>query len=111
MAIDANNWFESGFVRDMTIRNNKFIHCAEPVISIEPHNRIANQNISQNIKIENNEFTLRNKSIVNARSTSNLSVTGNTIVSKDDLTDQSSIDTSGCANITLENNKYLKAEK
>jgi len=111
MAIDANNWFESGFVRDMTIRNNKFINCAEPVINIEPHNSVANQNISQNIKIEDNEFILRNKTIVKARSATNLSVTGNTIISNNNLTDQSSIDCSGCTNITLENNKYLKAEQ
>jgi hypothetical protein len=111
MAIDANEWFESGYERDMTIRNNKFIHCAEPVIHIEPMNRRANNAVYLNIKIENNKFILRNTSIVKARSTTNLSVTGNTIVSKNNLTDKSSIDTSGCANITLENNKYLKVEK
>ena len=64
MAIDANNWYESGYVGDMTIRNNKFIYCAEPVILIEPGNRTANNNVYQNIRIENNEFILHNELIV-----------------------------------------------
>lgn len=79
MAIDANNWYESGYVRDMTIRNNKFIKCGEPIIHIEPGNSIANDNVYQNIRIENNEFVLRNELIVEAKSTTNLSVVGNRI--------------------------------
>ena len=38
---DARSWFESGCVRDMTIRGNRFIRCGEPVININPRNSAA----------------------------------------------------------------------
>ena len=109
-AIDANRWCESGYVRDMTIRNNRFIRCAEPVIGIAPRNRDPNNSVYENIRIENNEFLLRDKLIVKAKSTKNLGVTGNTIVSKRKLTDEESIRTDDCVGQKVERNLYLVAE-
>ena len=99
MAIDANNWYESGYVLDMTIRNNRFIRCAEPVIFIEPGNSTANNAVYQNIKIENNEFVLGNELIVKAKSTKNLVVTGNIIFSEKKLNDEVSITTNDCSDV------------
>ena len=107
MGIDANNWYESGYVRDLTIRNNKFIRCAEPVIDIDPGNSEANNNVYQNIRIENNEFVLRNELFVKAKSTMNLSVTGNTVVSEKKLNDEVSIKTNDCADVKVGDNNYL----
>jgi hypothetical protein len=106
LGIDANKWFESGYVRDMIIRNNKFVRCAEPVIHIEPNNSKANSGIHQNIRIENNEFILRNELILKAKSAKNIVITGNTIVSEKKLNDEMIIETSDCSNITLVQNQY-----
>jgi len=106
MAIDANNWFESGYVRDMTIRNNKFIRCAEPVILIEPGNSAANNSVYQNVKIENNEFLLRNEVIVKAKSTKGLSIKGNKVYSDKELNDRITIRTSDCFGVESGQNSY-----
>ena len=107
MGIDANKWFESGYVRDMTIRNNKFIHCAEPVIHIEPMNSKANNSVHQNIRIENNQFLLRNELVLKAKSTRNISVTGNTIVSEKKLNNESVVMTSDCTGVKVGENNYV----
>lgn len=107
MAIDANKWYESGYVGDMTIRNNKFMRCAEPVILIEPGNSVANNSVYQNINIEDNEFVLRNEVIVKAKSTKGLSITGNTIVSEEKLNYGVSIKTSDCTYVKVGQNNYL----
>jgi hypothetical protein len=106
LGIDANKWFESGYVRDMTIRNNIFVRCAEPVIHIEPRNIKANNSVHQNIKIENNQFILRNELILKAKSAMNIVITGNTIVSDKKLNDDMIIETSDCSNITQVQNQY-----
>jgi len=111
IAGDANSWYESGYVRDLTIRNNKFIRCAEPVIRIHPENSIANNAVHQNIRIENNEFILRNELIVKAKSTKNLSVKGNTIYAERKLNDEVAIKTSDCADLKMGQNNYISLSK
>lgn len=111
MAIDANSWYESGCVRDLTIRKNRFIRCAEPVILIDPQNSTVNNAVYQNIKIENNEFVLRNELIVKAKSTKNLVVKGNTIYAGNKLEDAVSIKTNDCSAIRLGRNDYRVLSK
>lgn len=106
VGIDANKWFESGYVRDMTIRNNKFVRCAEPVIHIEPMNVKANNSVHQNIRIENNQFLLRNELVLQVKSARNISVTGNTIVSEKKLNDEAVIMTSDCSDLKMGQNQY-----
>jgi len=93
----------------MTIRNNRFVHCAEPVIHIEPMNRVANNRVYRNVRIEGNEFLLRNESIVRARSTSGLAITSNKIVSRKALSDEASIDVGDCSEVTVKGNRYSSA--
>jgi hypothetical protein len=107
LGIDANKWFESGYVRDMCIRNNKFIRCAEPVIHIEPMNAKANNSVHQNIKIENNQFILRNELILKAKSAKNIVITGNTIVSEKKLNDEAVVIPSDCSDVKVGENNYL----
>ena len=106
VAGDAKSWYESGFVKDLTIRNNKFINCGEPVIRIEPRNTIENNRVHTNISIENNEFILHNEIIVGAKSTKNLSVTGNKIYAEKKLSDESAIKISDCAEVKTGQNQY-----
>ncbi len=106
LGIDANNWFESGFVRDMTLRNNRFVSCAEPVIQIDPRNRMANHGVHQNIRIENNEFVLRNELVLKAKSASHISIDGNTVVSEKKLNNEMIVETSDCTHVKLGQNRY-----
>ena len=56
IADDARSWFESGMVRDVTIRNNNFIECGAPVILIAPENKCNDGYVHRNITITNNLF-------------------------------------------------------
>lgn len=71
---DAEGWFESGPIHDMTIRSNTFIHCG---ISINPqtHSNDPNEPVHENIRIEDNFFQGAG---ISAKGTKNLSITGNT---------------------------------
>jgi hypothetical protein len=104
---DARGWFESGCVRDMTIRNNRFIRCAEPVVNINPQNAVPNNAVHQNIRIEGNHFVLRGKTSVKGQSTTGLTVTGNTTYSDPVGDDASSVKIIDCEDVTISNNRYL----
>jgi len=104
---DARGWYESGCVRDMTIRRNRFIRCGEPVIHINPRNTVTNDSVHRNVRIENNEFVLRGATGVRARSTKGLRVTGNTIYSGRAAKAGLSVQTSDCADVLIEKNVHL----
>jgi len=73
---DANDWFESGPVTDVTIRHNRFVNAAYAggnVITIAP---VIKENIGQTyhrgIRIEENHFQLHEKRFLYARSVDGL---------------------------------------
>lgn len=105
IAQDARSWFESGCVRDIMIRNNRFIRCGEPVVHIDPSNNAPNSSVHRNIRIENNEFELRGSTAVQANSTTGLRVTGNTFRADKKPDDSKIIQTHDCAEVVIENNK------
>lgn len=78
---DANSWFESGYVRDVTIKNNQFINCGGPIINIHPENYeiIEGQPVHKNIQITNNQFVTQQNIILSAKSTGNIQFSNNTI--------------------------------
>jgi hypothetical protein len=79
---DASGWFESGMVRDVTIRRNKFFHCGEPVVSIHPENTVLGAHaVHQNVRVLDNYFWLHRDKLMEAKSTSNIKISGNTIYS------------------------------
>ncbi len=76
---DAEGWFESGPIRDMTIRGNRFIQCGQngsPAIWINPHNSTAKpgEPVHENIRIENNVFDTCG---ISARSVGDLTLVNN----------------------------------
>ena len=105
---DAKGWFESGCIRDMTIRGNTFVNCAEPVININPQNSVANDSVHQNIRIEDNDFVLRDTTMVRGKSTKYLNITGNTTYSQRQLSDESATQISDCSDVKVEKNRYLR---
>jgi len=79
---DASGWFESGNVRDMLIRNNRFHRCGEPAIHINPRNSVPNNAVHRNIRIENNTFSLRSRTAIAAKSCTGLHIANNTLQGK-----------------------------
>ena len=75
---DANDWYESGAVKDVLIENNRFIDCAYngspggAVISIEPTNTVDSSPVHGTIRITDNYFDLKGKVPVYSKSVANL---------------------------------------
>ena len=92
---DAEGWFESGPIRDLTIRNNRFIECANPAVWINPHVLAPGEPVHESIRIENNYFA---GSGVSAHDAKGLSVTGNR------FSGGVSVSTSKCVDAKIENN-------
>ena len=79
IADDANSWFESGLVRDVVIRGNRFIQCGSPVVRIMPeiHQTDPAQPVHRNIRILDNAFELKGGHAIAARSSRGLVIRGN----------------------------------
>lgn len=87
IAGDANSWYESGCVRDVTIRKNKFINCGKnswwgtATIGINPSiPKPGDECYHKNITVEDNEIYTFQKTVIDARSVENLTVKSNKIV-------------------------------
>ena len=92
---DAEGWFESGPVRDMTIRDNSFIGCG---IAISPQNKSvkADEPVHENIRIEGNFF---DGSGISAKSVRGLTIVGNRSSGGD-----IPISTNACTDVKAEDN-------
>lgn len=101
ISADASSWFESGPVRDVTIRNNRFIKCGEPVIRIMPESHTARpeEPVHQNIRIVENVFDLSGNNAVSAKLTKGLIITGNRFSSK-----TLPIQQSACTDVVIDKN-------
>ena len=84
---DAEGWYESGPVCDVTIENNTFIDCgyvggpANAVIALHPSNTIidAERPVHRNVRILNNRFVTFGNPVLYAKSTSGLRFEGNEV--------------------------------
>ena len=84
---DAKEWFESGPVTDVTIRNNSFEDCAfnggpdHAMIGINPSNTLVGKKypVHRNIRIEGNSFILNGSPALSAKSVRGLVFKGNKI--------------------------------
>ncbi|MDI4644291.1 right-handed parallel beta-helix repeat-containing protein [Cohnella hashimotonis] len=81
---DASSWFESGPVRDLTIRNNRFVECGDaefPVIAITPavDEPDAARPVHRDIRIEGNRFETREALALKAKGAAGVSFTDNEI--------------------------------
>ena len=103
---DARGWYESGPVRDLTIRRNTFIECGSPVICITPEIDRFDKPVHKNILIEENRFLMKNDSeAIRLNATENVTIKKNIF----DIPDSSinSVD----ALINAENSTGLEIEK
>lgn len=77
---DARSWYESGPVRDVTIRHNKFVECSSPVLLLWPENDRFDGAVHHNIRVLNNTFSFMDSEhplVVKARAVEGLRVEGN----------------------------------
>lgn len=87
---DANSWYESSAVRDMTIRNNVFIRpsntgaSGHPVMFFDPiANQLRDQKVHSGVSITDNIFLVGDSTILDAKSVEGLEFTGNRILRYD----------------------------
>jgi len=107
IADDARSWFESGMVRDVTIKDNDFIECGEPVILIAPENDRNEGRVHRNISILNNRFRLRpqGSGAISARSVDGLTIRDNLFLRPQPAQAPGLIHVQDCDNTTIEDNK------
>lgn len=104
---DCNDWYESGCIKDMTIRNNTFHIKKSPhrgiksAVFIDPivvNQKTVSSAVHRGIIIENNTFFLEHDSAVNAKYTDGLVFKGNKIILSDGYKDDV-FKTENCNNI------------
>lgn len=89
---DAEGWFESGPVRDMLVKRNRFIGCG---VEINPHTETPAESVHENIRVEDNYFQ---NAGLSAHSVRSLAVINNR------FSGPVSLQISNCHNVTTENN-------
>jgi hypothetical protein len=104
---DAEGWFESGPIRDLTVSNNRFIQCGQdgsPVICLSPHNGNNDPALAvhENIRICGNYF---DGGGISARSVKGLTITGNRFSAK-----TLPIQHSACTQVTIDKNELGVAD-
>ncbi len=105
---DAASWYESGKVTDLTIRNNKFIECGNPVIYFDPTNTQNNGYVHSNITIDNNEFFIKTGNAVGGKSVNNLSFTNNTIIHTGNTPVDNYVSLNNSGTVIKTNNKKIQ---
>lgn len=107
IADDANSWFESGYVKDVTISNNKFIDCGSPIIRVHPENSeiVASDPVHKNIQIINNKFILDKQIVFSAKSTGNIKFLNNIIDSDINLNMYDLMRMKACLDVEIKNNQ------
>ena len=115
---DMDHWYESGAVRDVTIRRNRFLDGTYggadfPTIFINPHQRrmVPGEPYERNIRIEENLFRTFNEQLLRARSVGGLIFRGNTIEQSDTYRPYNqlpTVDVRGCEEVVIEDNRYCK---
>ncbi|WP_215224015.1 right-handed parallel beta-helix repeat-containing protein [Echinicola shivajiensis] len=118
IANDCNFWYESGPVKDVTIRNNQFIECGynsfpdSYPIAIKPEvlEFQKGKYVHSNINILDNEFVLINDALLQGVSTDGLVFKGNTIrMGKRDFfpqTDRPMISLDHCKHVEIDGNDF-----
>ncbi|MDB5147799.1 MAG: hypothetical protein JWQ57_1819 [Mucilaginibacter sp.] len=107
---DALSWYESGAIKDVSIRNNTFYECGGPAIGLLPENKVTSSSpVHTGIKITGNKATLKDTRFFEASSTAGIRITGNKITSSADVKDINKlISLKNCKDIKVYDNQLLK---
>ncbi|NEU08177.1 right-handed parallel beta-helix repeat-containing protein [Flavihumibacter sp. R14] len=117
IANDASSWFESGAVRDVTIRNNVFEGCGynskSGAIKIAPENHelVPGNTVHRNIRIIGNTFKMISNGLLEARSVDNLVFSKNKIrnVSLQAENMKLVVDLTACKNVVIGKNHFNRS--
>jgi hypothetical protein len=104
IANDAASWYESGMVKNVTIRHNQFIQCGEPAIIICPENKQSDGPVHQNITIINNQFDLQGLRVLSAKSTSGIIINNNTIKAEKAFDIKKGLELKDCTDVKISGN-------
>lgn len=106
---DARGWYESGPVKDLTIRRNLFVECGSPVIAVWPEIDRFGKPVHSNIAIENNRFIIREGIAVDLRASENIVVRDNVfdLAGGFTATAESLIKAENCENVTVDSNRTV----
>lgn len=99
---DAVKAMESSHTKNLIITKNNFVECQEPVILINPKTRRNKAFVNYNFVVDNNNFTLKNKVAMLARSTKGI-VFSNNYISKQHC---KNVLTKNCSTVVYDNSKY-----
>ncbi|GAA1307481.1 hypothetical protein Psi02_46050 [Planotetraspora silvatica] len=82
VSCDADEWWESGPVRDLTIRGNEFIEPGGPAIFLDPTNTRSDPGhpVHSGVVVEENRFVLDGVPALDAKSTDGIRFRNNGIV-------------------------------
>ncbi|HSO88609.1 MAG TPA: right-handed parallel beta-helix repeat-containing protein [Draconibacterium sp.] len=121
IAGDANNWFESGAVTDVLIKNNVFTELCntssyqfcEGIIAVYPEIPVLNANtpaFHRNIRIEDNHFNPFDFPVLFARSVDGISFINNTVTRSNRFEPyhyrKFTFSFEACKNATISNNTF-----
>jgi len=118
IADDCNSWYESGPVKDITIRNNKFLDCAynsfpdDYVITIKPETTHFEKDkyVHSNISITGNTFQVFDTPVLFARDVKGLNFSGNTIIQRKlpefPTENRPAFDLEHCDDVQIQNNRF-----
>jgi hypothetical protein len=122
IAGDANHWFESGAVGDVTIRRNHFDHCnfgvwGRAAVEVNPEissgKNTTARGYHRNITIEDNEFTAFDRRVIFARGVHGLTIRSNRITQSNAYPQQhlseDPFDHEGCTAVTIVGNQFIPA--
>ncbi|GIF71556.1 right-handed parallel beta-helix repeat-containing protein [Asanoa siamensis] len=98
---DAAQWFESGPVRDLTVRDNAFLRLTAPAVLVEPTNTVSGGAVHSGITIERNRFVDCGTPFVDAKSVRGLTVTTNDLEPRR-AWPADAVRTTDCTDVTVE---------
>jgi hypothetical protein len=103
---DATLWFESGPVRDLTIRGNEFLRPSCPAIAIAPTNAVLDPDrpVHRGIAVVDNLFAGTRLPVVSARSVRGLTVSGNRVEGLRSIDPGELVDAVACSEVVVQGN-------
>lgn len=110
IADDANSWFESGPVRDVTIRKNDFAGLAHPAIRVHPEVRQGDGPVHRNIRIEGNTFHDARPGEIDLSWVEDVRITGNRFLFSGDKppAPEAFVRSSNATGVEIKNNTVAK---
>ncbi len=106
---DARGWYESGPVKNLTIRRNLFIECGSPVIAVWPEIDRFDRPVHSNITIDSNRFIIKDGIALDLKAAENITIVNNVfdIPAGSSESVGSLIRTENCTNVEEKSNSIV----